>query len=117
MSAAEHERRPVVGWANLWAKAKENHARSTMVRWRTRTFVIGAIFAGAGGHSLYSDGNHQIHGRPATAMLMAHLKQCTVEYQRVGEQERKDQLPCELAEEFQRRVGSNKVKLSRDYVA
>jgi hypothetical protein len=106
-----------VGWANLWAKAKENHERSTKIRWRTRAFVIGAIFAGAGGHGLYSDVTHQIHGRPATATLMAHLKQCTVEYQRIGEPERKDQLPCELAEEFQRRVGSNKVKLSRDYVA
>ena len=54
---------------------------------------------------------------PATATLLAHIKQCTVEYQRIGEQERKEQLPCELAEEFQRRVGSNKVKLSRDYIA
>jgi hypothetical protein len=48
---------------------------------------------------------------------MEHIKQCTVEYQRIGEQERKEQWPCELAEEFQRRVGSNKVKLSRDYIA
>jgi hypothetical protein len=106
-----------VGWANLWAKAKENHARSRRVVWRTRTFVIGAIFAGAGGYGLYSDVTHQLHGRPATATLLAHTKLCTVEYQRIGEQERKEQLPCELAEEFQRRAGSNKVKLSRDYVA
>jgi hypothetical protein len=106
-----------VSWANLWAKAKENHARSTMVRWRTRAFVIGAVFAGSGAYNLYSDVNHQIHGKPATATLMAHLNLCTVAYQRIGEQERKDQLPCELAEAFQRRVGSNKVKLSRDYVA
>ena len=88
-----------------------------MVRWRTRTFVIGAIFAGAGGYNLYSDVNHQIHGRPATATLISHMNLCTVEYQRIGEQERRDQLPCELAEAFQRRVGSNKAKLSRDYVA
>lgn len=106
-----------MSWATIWAKAKENHARSSEVRLRTRTFVIGAIFAGAGGYGLYSDVNHQIRGRPATATLMAHIKQCTVEYQRIGEQERREQLPCELAEEFQRRVGSNKVKLSRDYIA
>jgi hypothetical protein len=106
-----------VSWAERWAKAKENHARVSRIRARTRNFVFAAIFAGAGGHALYSDVTHQIHGRPATATLIAHLKLCTVEYQRVGEQERKDQLPCELAEEFQRRVGSNKVKLSRDNIA
>jgi len=106
-----------VGWSNLWAKAKENHARSRRAVWRARTFVIGAIFAGAGGYGLYSDVTHHIHGRPATATLMAHTQQCTVEYQRIGEQERKEQLPCELAEAFQRLVGSNKVKLSRDYIA
>jgi hypothetical protein len=106
-----------VSWANLWAKAKANHARSTEARWRGKAFAIGAIFAGAGGYGLYSDVNHQIHGRPATATLIAHLKLCTVEYQRIGEQEQKEQLPCELAEAFQRRAGSNKVKLSRDHVA
>jgi hypothetical protein len=106
-----------VSWANLWAKAKANHARSMEARWRGKAFAIGAIFAGAGGYNLYSDVNHQIHGRPATATLTAHFKQCTVEYQRIGEQERKEQLPCELAEEFQRRAGSNKVKLSRDHMA
>jgi hypothetical protein len=106
-----------VSWANLWAKAKANHARSTEARWRGKAFAIGAIFAGAGGYGLYSDVSHQIHGRPATATLTAHLKLCTVEYQRIGEQERKEQLPCELAEAFQRQVGSNKVKLSRDHVA
>jgi len=85
--------------------------------WRGRAFMIGAILAGAGGYGLYSDVTHQIRGRPAMATLMAHMTQCTVEYQRIGEQERKEQFPCELAEGFQRRVGSNKVKLSRDYIA
>jgi hypothetical protein len=106
-----------VSWAELWAKGKENHARSRRVVARTRNFVIGAIFAGAGGFALYSDTMHQIHGRPATATLVAHIKECTVEYQRVGEQERKEKWPCELAEEFQKRVGSNKVKLSSDLIA
>ena len=106
-----------MGWAELWEKGKENHARSWSVIGRTRNFVIGAIFAGAGGFGLYSDTTHQIHGRPATATLMAHIEECTVEYQRIGEQERKEKLPCELAEQFQKRVGSNKVKLSRDLIA
>jgi hypothetical protein len=48
---------------------------------------------------------------------MAHIKTCTVEYQRIGEPERKELLPCELAEAFQQRVGSNKVKLSREHIA
>lgn len=77
----------------------------------------GAVLAGAGGYGLYSDATHQIHGLPATATLMAHIKQCTVEYQRIGEQRRKEQLPCELAEAFQQRVGSDQVKLSRDDLA
>ena len=106
-----------MGWAELWAKGKENHGRSWRVIGRTQNFVAGAIFAGAGAFGLYSDTMHQIHGRPTTATLVAHVQQCTVEYQRIGEQERKEQLPCELAEEFQKRVGSNKVKLSRDLIA
>jgi hypothetical protein len=106
-----------VGWAELWAKGKENHARSWRVIARTRNFVIGAVFAGAGGFGLYSDTMHQLHGRPATATLMAHIKECSVEYQRIGEQERKEKWPCELAEQFQKRVGSNKVKLSSDLIA
>ena len=106
-----------MSWGSLWAKAWENHARSRRAAGYGRVFVIGAIFAGAGGTMLYSDVTHQIHGERTTATLMAHLKKCTVEYQKIGEQERKEQWPCELAEEFQRRIGANKVKLSRDGVA
>jgi hypothetical protein len=106
-----------VGWAELWEKGKENRARSWSIIARTRNFVGGAIFAGAGAFGLYSDTMHQLQGRPATATLMAHIKTCTVEYQRIGEPERKEQLPCELAEAFQQRVGSNKVKLSREHIA
>jgi hypothetical protein len=106
-----------VSGAELWEKAKENHARSWTMVARGRNLTIGAIFAGAGAFGLYSDTMHQLHGRPATATLVAHIQECTVEYQRIGEQERKEQLPCELAEQFQKRVGSNKVKLSRDLIA
>src|SRR4051794_14637449 len=104
---AENTRRLVVGWANLWAKARENHERSSRAKWYGRTFMIGAIFAGAGAHNLYSDVDHYIHSRPATATLMAHLKLCTVEFQPIGEAERKEQLTCDVAEAFQKRVGSN----------
>jgi hypothetical protein len=110
-----------VSWAKLWAKAKENRARNKRIVRRGESFMIffmiGAIFAGAGGYNLYSDVRHQIHGKPATATLMEHIKQCTVEYQRIGEETRKEQWPCELAEEFQQRAGWNKVKLNRDYIA
>ena len=100
-----------------WAKAKENYARSSRAFWRGQVFVIGAIVAGAGGYGLYSDVNHQIHGRPATATLMEHIKHCTLEYQRIGEEKRKEQWSCERAEEFQRRVGSDKVKVSYNNIA
>jgi len=106
-----------VSWATLWAKAKENRARSKRMAWRGKAFVIGAILAGTGGYNLYSDMSHQIRGRPATATLMAHITQCTVEYQIIGDEKRKAQWPCELAEEFQRRAGALKVSLSREYIA
>jgi hypothetical protein len=79
--------------------------------------VIGLIFAGAGASSLYSDTKHQINGRPSTATLMEHIKQCTVEYQRIGEEKREEKWPCDLAEEIQKRVGRNKFKISNEYIA
>jgi hypothetical protein len=106
-----------VSWAERWAKAKENHARVSTLRARTKTFMVGAILAWVCGASLYSDTKHQINGRPSTATLMEHIKQCTVEYQRIGEEKRNDKLPCDLAEELQRRVGQNKIKISRDFIA
>src|SRR2546421_10551122 len=83
----------------------------------TRLVVLGVILVGAGAFGLYSDTRHQIHGRPATATLLEHLTECTVEYQRVGEQRRKEKSPCVEAEEFQQRMGSNKVRITRDYLA
>ena len=106
-----------MSWAELWAKGKENHARFVINRWRLRIFMLGAVFAMAGGGGLYSDTWHHIKGRAATATLMEHVKQCTVEYQRIGEEMRKENAPCDQAEEFQRRVGRNKVAVSRDLVA
>ena len=79
--------------------------------------MVGAIFVAAGGYGLCSDVRHQIHGKPAAATLMEHIKHCTVEYQRIGEEKRKEQWSCEQAEEFQRRVGSDKVKVSYNNIA
>jgi hypothetical protein len=84
---------------------------------RGKTLMIGAILAGVCGASLYADTKHQINGKPATATLMEHIKECTMEYQRVGEEKRSEKWPCELAEELQRRVGKNKIKISNDYIA
>jgi hypothetical protein len=84
---------------------------------RGKTLMIGAILAGVCGASLYSDTKHQINGKPSTATLMEHIKECTMEYQRVGEEKRNEKWPCELAEELQRRVGTNKIKISNDYIA
>jgi hypothetical protein len=84
---------------------------------RTRTLMIGALFAAAGGFGLYSDVAHQIKGRLATATLLEHISQCTVEYQRIGEQKQKEKLSCEQAEEFQRRVGPDKIKVSDEIIA
>jgi hypothetical protein len=61
---------------------------------------------------LYSNTKHQITGRATTVTLMEHINQCTVQYQRVGEQKRKETWPCEQAEAFQRRIGSNKVEVT-----
>ena len=84
---------------------------------RGTLFVFGAIFAGAGALSLYTNVTHQIHGKPATATLLERSTQCTVEYQRVGEERRKEQWPCKRAEGFQQLVGLNKIKLFRTFIA
>ena len=53
-----------MGWAELWEKGKENRARSWSIIARTRNFVGGAIFAGAGAFGLYSDTMHQLRAGP-----------------------------------------------------
>jgi hypothetical protein len=106
-----------VSWATLWAKAKENRARSKRMGWRGKGIVIGAMLAGTGGYNLYSDVSHQIRGRPAIATLMGRAKQCTIEYQPIGAAKRNEQWPCAAAEEFSRRLGADKVTLSTKFVA
>ena len=66
---------------------------------------------------MYSDTTHQLNGKPATATLMEHIKTCTVEYQRVGQERRKDPMACDAAEQFQRLTASNKIKVSHEILA
>jgi hypothetical protein len=66
---------------------------------------------------MYSDTTHQLNGKPATATLMEHIKTCTVEYQRIGQEPRKDPMACDAAEQFQRLIGANKIKVSHAYLA
>ena len=106
-----------MNWAKLFTKAKENHARSSRMAVRGKAFVFGAMLAGAGAFSLYTNVTHQIHGKPATATLLERITQCTVEFQRIGEEKRNEQWPCKQAEDFQRLVGMNKIKISRDFIA
>jgi len=110
-----------VSWAKLWTKAKENSTQNRRIVRRGESFIIffiiGAICSLAAGYDLYSVVRHQIYGRPVTATLMERFKQCTVEYQFIGQEKKKEQWPCELAEEFHQRAGWNRVKLSHDYIA
>jgi hypothetical protein len=106
-----------MSWAERFAKRKESYARSRMLVARTGPLMIGAILVASGGFGVYSNTTLQIHGRPATATLMERIQECTVKYQRIGEEKRTEKWPCDLAEEFQRRVGSNKVKLSYDFIS
>jgi hypothetical protein len=106
-----------MGWAEWFAKGRENHARASRARGIARSLTIGFILAGAGAHSMYSDIQHHRSGKPSTATLIEHLKECTIEYQRIGEDPRKDPMNCSVAEELQRRVGANKIKISRDSYA
>jgi hypothetical protein len=66
---------------------------------------------------MYSDTTHQLNGKPATATLMEHIKTCTVEYQRIRQEPRKDPMACDAAEQFQRLIGANKIRVSHEYLA
>lgn len=99
-----------MGWAEAW----EQH-----VRWQriVTLVVIGGAVAAAGGWPMYSDTVHHLTGKPSTATLIGHLTECTVEYQRVGEDRRKEPMACDAAEAFQQRIGAKKVKVSAEHLA
>jgi len=97
-----------------WA---ERFARRQRMYWRGRAVMFGGLLAVVGGWTMYSDTAHQFSGKPSTATLIEHIKTCTVEYQRVGQDRRKDAMACDVAEALQQRIGSSKIKVSRDFLA
>jgi hypothetical protein len=84
---------------------------------KIQLFVLGGLIAAAGVWPMYSDTMHQLSGKPSTATLIEHIRECTVEYQRVGERKRKDPMACNAAEELQRLNGTDKIKVSENSFA
>ncbi len=103
-----------MSWAERFA---ERFARRQRMHWRGRAFMFGGLLTAVGGWTMYSDTTHQFNGKPSTATLIERIKTCTVEYQRVGQDRRKDAMACDAAEALQRRIGSSKIKVSRDFFA
>ena len=95
-----------------WAERFENIRQNYVGARRIQLFMLGGLIAAAGGWPMYSDTMHQLIGKPSTATLIEHIKECTVEYQRIGEDPHKDSMACDAAEEFQRLNGSDKIKIS-----
>jgi hypothetical protein len=106
-----------MGWAEWFARGRERAARARRLSRIMQLVMFGGLLAGAAGWSMYSDTVHQLNGKPSSATLLEHIKECTVEYQRVGEDKRKDPMDCDAAEAFQKLVGPNKVKIGKDYFA
>ena len=79
--------------------------------------MLGGLIAAAGAWPMYSDTLHHLTGKPSTATLIGHTRECTVEYQRIGEDKRKEPMACDAAEEFQRLNRSNKIKVSQNSFA
>jgi hypothetical protein len=100
-----------------WAERFENIRQNYVGARRIQLFMLGGLIAAAGAWPMYSDTLHQLIGKPSTATLIEHIKECTVEYQRVGEGKRKDPMACDAAEEFQRLNGSDKIKVSQNSFA
>src|SRR5262245_43852041 len=100
-----------------WAERLENLRENYVSARKVQLFILGGMIAAAGGWPMYSDMMHQLGGKSSTATLIEHIRECTVEYQRVGEERRKDSMDCEAAEGLQRNIGSNKVKVSASALA
>jgi hypothetical protein len=79
--------------------------------------VIGGVITVGVGWSICSDTLHQLNGNPSTATLIAHIRECTVEYKIIGEDRRKEPMACDAAEALQQRVGPNKIKVSAERFA
>lgn len=103
-----------MGWMERNAKGRE---RAHVLVGGVKAFMIGAVLTAAGGWPIYSDTVHQLTGKPATATLIEHIKECTIEYQKIGEERRKEPMDCQAAEALQQLIGSNKIKVSQDLFA
>jgi hypothetical protein len=97
-----------------WAETiRENYVHSRKIT----LFMLGGMIAAAGAWPMYSDTMHQLTGKPSTATLIEHIRECTVEYQRIGENKRKEPMACDAAGESQRLNGANKIKVSENSFA
>ena len=100
-----------------WAERFENIRQNYVGARKIQLFMLGGLITAAGAWPMYSDTMHHLSSKPSTATLIEHIKECTVEYQRIGEDRRKEPMTCDAAEEFQRINGSNKSKVSQNSLA
>jgi hypothetical protein len=99
-----------MGWAERFTESLR------LKRIVTGVVIGGALTVGIG-WSICSDTLHQLNGNPSTATLIEHIRECTVEYQIIGEDRRKEPMACDATEAFQRRVGPSKFKVSAERFA
>ncbi|HMF13678.1 MAG TPA: DUF3592 domain-containing protein [Gemmataceae bacterium] len=100
-----------MGWVESW----QQHLRWTNI---VRGVGIGGLLAAAGGWSLYSETLHQLTGKPSTATLIEHIRECTIDYPILSEKgRRKEPMACDAAEAFQKSAGPNKIKVSAERFA
>jgi hypothetical protein len=93
-------------------------AEHVIEHFRFKRVVIGVVLGGTItvgiGWSICSDTLHQLTGKPSTATVVEHIRECTVEYQFVGEDRRKEPMACDAAEALQQRAGLRKLKISAE---
>jgi hypothetical protein len=103
-----------MGWVERCTEGLQEHFRFKRIV--TGVLIGGTLTVGVG-WSMYSDTLHQLTGRPSTATLIEHVRECTVKYQIVGEDRRQEPMACDAAEAFQQRVGPSKAKVSAERFA
>ena len=96
---------------------KQSRAKARLIGSRTRAFMFGGILAASGGAGLYTETTHYLRATPVTATLLERRKECTVEYQIIGQERTRTPMPCEAAEALQIRAGTNKIIINRTDLA
>jgi hypothetical protein len=82
---------------------------------RGRLLVVGLILTFAGGGVLKSTISRQMNGVEATATVLEHISECSVEYRLVvADHNTEEPMACDAAVAFQNSMGSNKVTLLRN---